>query len=615
MVNGECSNISTGWSARMRKTIDRGTLLSCLMEAGLLSKAQARDYEIKGEIQKAKLIKQRETGRRSLKAPGPKVEIGPVEMLASFHFEIPGTPAEILTEDRIVSALAEKCGLPYHKIDPLGLDASVVTLIPRPFSIKHGVVPIALADGTLTIATGNPFDREIMDQLSRSTRYRIRTVASTPADILKVITEFHGFRSSVNAAEKELGTPIDLGNLEQYVKLRSAVELEATDKHVINAVEYMLQYAYDQRASDIHIEPRREFSQARFRIDGILHDVHRIPKVVHAAVIARIKTLARMDIAEKRRPQDGRIKTHHKDSEIELRVSTLPVAFGEKAVIRIFDPDVLMQPLESLGFYPREHELFEGFLNQPHGLILVTGPTGSGKTTTLYSALRKLATSEVNVTTIEDPIEMICEGFNQVGVQPQAGITFASSLRTILRQDPDVIMVGEIRDLETAENVIQSALTGHLVLSTLHTNDASTAVTRLVDLGVPPFLIAATLTGIVAQRLVRRICSGCEEETELSFHQAQALGLSWDGRNPLTARYGRGCVQCRGTGYRGRTAIHEVLNIDERMRALISSKADIETVRSVARQEGMLSLREAAIKKMLQGLTSYEEVLWVTSGN
>lgn len=598
----------------MRKTDLRGTMIAGLIEAGCLSREQAKEFEIKGEIQRAKLSRQRETGRRGQKSQGPKTQIGPVELLASFHFEIPGRAAELLTEERIVTALAEKAGIPYHKIDPLQLDGAVVTVIPRPFSVKHGVVPIALEDGTLTIATDDPFDTDVADQLARSTRYRIRRVASTPTDILKVITEFHGFRSSVTAAEKELGASIDLGNLEQYVKLRSVAELEATDKHVISAVEYMLQYAYDQRASDIHIEPKREFSQARFRIDGVLHDVHRLPKVVHTAAVARIKTLARMDIAEKRRPQDGRIKTHHKDREIELRVSTLPVAFGEKVVIRIFDPDVLMQPLEDLGFYPREYELFEGFLNQPHGLILVTGPTGSGKTTTLYSALRKLATTEVNVTTIEDPIEMIFEGFNQVGVQPQAGITFAGALRTILRQDPDVIMVGEIRDLETAENVIQSALTGHLVFSTLHTNDASTSVTRMVDLGVAPFLIAATLTGIVAQRLVRRICPGCVESTELSFHQVRALGLTWDGQNPVTVRFGRGCVKCRGTGYLGRTAIHEVLNIDEKVRSLISTRADIETLRSVARQEGMVPLRDVAVKKMLQGVTTYEEVLWVTGG-
>jgi general secretion pathway protein E len=591
-------------------------IVALLLKSSLLSPEQAREFEIKADVQKVKLTKMRETGRRSHKMSKPPDEISVVELLASFHFEIPGGQGQVLTEERIMEALAQSIGLPYQKLDPLKLDPAIVTsLIPRPFALKHAVLPISLQDETLTIATADPFNQEVMDQLKQSTRYRIKPVVSTRTEIQKIITEFHGFRSSVTAAEKELEPLMDLGNLEQFVKLKSITELEATDKHVVKAVEYMLQYAYDQRASDIHIEPKRDYSLIRFRIDGILHDVQRMPKVVHAAAVARIKTLARMDIAEKRKPQDGRIKTQHKDREIELRVSTLPVAFGEKVVIRIFDPDVLMQPLEALGFFSREYGLFQSFLEKPHGLILVTGPTGSGKTTTLYSALKHLATAEVNITTIEDPIEMIYEGFNQVGIQPQAGVTFASSLRTILRQDPDIIMVGEIRDRETADNAIQAALTGHLVLTTLHTNDAPSAITRLVDLGVPAFLISATLTGVVAQRLVRKVCSHCKEEGRLGLQEAQALGLPFNAEVPMPVRYGRGCVQCRGTGYLGRTGIYEILNVDDRIRLAIGNQENMEAIRTLSRQDGMVTLRECAIKKLLQGVTSFQEVLWTTGSD
>jgi general secretion pathway protein E len=598
----------------MADVLTRKNILTVLERAGFLSGDQVREFNTRADLQSARLSKHREKGGGRGRASLPPRAITTVELLASFQFTLPNAGGEILTEERIIQSLAEEGRLPYFKIDPLKLDAVVVTLIPKPFSIKHTVVPIGLEGDLLTVATADPFDQETLEEVAASTRYRVRAVVSTPSDILKVITEFHGFRSSVSAAEKELEPQIDLGNLEQFVKLRSTSELEATDKHVVKAVEYMLQYAYDLRASDIHIEPRREFSQVRFRIDGALHDVHRLPKVVHTAVVARIKTLARMDIAEKRRPQDGRIKTHHKDREIELRVSTLPVAFGEKTVIRIFDPDILMQPFESLGFYPREFRTFESFLENPHGLILVTGPTGSGKTTTLYSALKRLAKRDVNVTTIEDPIEMIFEGFNQVGIQPQAGINFSSILRTILRQDPDIIMVGEIRDLETAENVVQAALTGHLVLSTLHTNDAPSAITRLKDIGLPPFLISATLIGVLAQRLVRTICAHCEEVVCLKPGQSRSMGLVWEGKDDFPIRIGRGCVQCRGTGYKGRTGIHEIMNINDEIRSMITNKEDLELIRALARQDGMISLRECAIKKMLDGVTSHDEVVRVTGG-
>ncbi|RMD60373.1 MAG: type II/IV secretion system protein, partial [Nitrospirae bacterium] len=369
-----------------------------------------------------------------------------------------------------------------------------------------------------------------------------------------------------------------------------------------------------QRASDIHIEPKRDYSMIRFRIDGVLHNINRIPKNVHPALISRIKTLARLDIAEKRRPQDGRIKTVQEGREVELRISTLPTAFGEKVVIRIFDPEVLIQDLDELGFPKRELELFKHFLSFTHGLILVTGPTGSGKTTTLYSALKTLSTTEVNVTTIEDPIEMVYEGFNQTSVQPQIGITFATALRTLLRQDPDIIMVGEIRDRETAENAIQASLTGHLVLSTLHTNDAPTSITRLLDLGLPPFLINPSLIGVVAQRLVRRICKNCAVTYKLSYEECRLLSIDYNRMKNIGVKKGIGCPECRGTGYYGRTGIFEILEMTETIRELVDRRAPPSLIREAARKEGMVVLREAAIDKMIKGITTIEEVIRVTGG-
>ena len=394
--------------------------------------------------------------------------------------------------------------------------------------------------------------------------------------------------------------------------MKSESEIESSDQHIVNAVEYMLQHAYDTRASDIHIEPKREDCLIRFRIDGVLHDVQKIPKLVHRAVVSRIKTMSRLDIAERRRPQDGRAKTQRNNREIELRVSTLPVAFGEKLVLRVFDPDTFLMELPALGFYPDEMELFNAFIARPHGIILVTGPTGSGKTTTLYSALRQIAASEINVTTIEDPIEIVCEEFNQIAVQPKVGISFATALRHVLRQDPDVIMVGEIRDVETAQYAIQAALTGHLVFSTLHTNDAASSISRLIDLGVEPFLISSTLVGAMAQRLVRRTCEKCAGERHLTPEEIQTLRLSVPSGKSVSVIEGTGCGDCRGTGYLGRTAIFEVLPIDDVIKHLIQEQADAARITREAVQIGMRTLRQSALQKLAEGKTSFEEVVRVT---
>jgi general secretion pathway protein E len=582
-----------------------------LLKTGKITPDQAREIKVKQDVQRMKILKSRgetlQRGRVHLED-----EVSAIEVAASLNFELPGEPGHPLTEDIITAAVAEHASLPFRKIDPLKLNPDVTTqILSRAFARRTVSVPIERTDDKLTLAVADPYNIEVIENIERM-GYKVSRVIASKTDILKIITEFYGFRSSVTAAAKEMSSDIDLGNLEQFVKMKSVSEIEATDKHVVNAVEFLFRSAFDQRASDIHIEPKREASEVRLRIDGMLHTIHKIPKAVHPAFVSRIKMLSRMDIAEKRRPQDGRIKTEYKSREVELRVSTMPTAFGEKVVIRIFDPDILLQDLEEIGFEAREYELFRSFITRPYGIILVTGPTGSGKTTTLYSALKTVATPEVNVVTIEDPIEMVHDRFNQVAVQPQIGVTFASTLRTILRQDPDIIMVGEIRDLETAENAVQAALTGHLVFSTLHTNDAASSITRLMELGIPSYLLSSTIIGVMAQRLVRKICKHCEATHDLLPEEAEAVGLASDKYKKITVKYGEGCAQCRGTGYLGRTGIFEVMEVNEPIRAILREKADAETIARTAIADGMVVLREAAVRKMLKGETTFDEVIRVT---
>ncbi len=520
----------------------------------------------------------------------------------------------MIDEHIIADAIAREAKLNRVRIDPLALDANLIERqISRPFARRHRMIPLAMQDGKLRVALANPFDMEGIDAYRRMAGRELELVVASEPEIMKALTEFYGLRQSMKKAERDLGGGFDLGNLEQLVRMKSESEIESSDQHVVNAVEYMLQHAYDQRASDIHIEPRRDESLIRFRIDGILHDIQAIPKVVHAAVISRIKAMARLDIAEKRKPQDGRIKTVRLNEEIELRVSTLPVAFGEKVVMRIFDPGVLLQDLEGLGFYPEELGTFADFIARPHGIILVTGPTGSGKTTTLYSALKSIASREQNITTIEDPIELVYDIFNQTAVNPKIGITFSSALRSILRQDPDIIMVGEIRDGETAQYAIQAAMTGHLVFSTLHTNDAASSISRLGDLGIEKFMISSTLIGAMAQRLVRRICQTCKIERFLSQEEADTLSLTVPKGKRVKVFEGEGCHECRLTGYRGRSGIFEILGIDEKAKELINNDANAQTIKREAVRRGMKTLRQAALRKLADGETTFEEVLRVTA--
>ena len=541
-------------------------------------------------------------------------ENSPFKALQSMNLTDSSGSGTRIDDFLLARLIAEDAKLHFFKIDPLKLDLQMIEAkISRPFARKNKMVPVAVRDGKLIVAVVNPFDTVALDTYHQMVKQEIDMVVASESDVMGVINEQYGFRASVTKAERDLsGGGIDLSNLEQFVKLKSGAEIEASDAHIVNAVDFLLQHAYESRASDIHIEPKREHANIRFRIDGVLHEIQRVPKLVNLAITSRLKTMCRMDIAEKRRPQDGRIKTEHVGKEIELRVSTLPTAFGEKVVMRIFDPDVMLRGLSELGFYEDELKTFNDWIERPHGIILVTGPTGSGKTVTLYSALKHLASPEINITTIEDPIEMVHDDFNQTAVNAKIGISFAQALRTILRQDPDIIMVGEIRDEETAQNAVQAALTGHLVFSTLHTNDSATSVTRLIDLGIQPFLISSSLIGAMAQRLVRRICDDCKRNRPLSLEESAMLNLQAPAGKRIIVKEGAGCIRCRNTGYFGRTGIFEILTVDNAIRDLVDRSEDFLKIKDMAIKRGMRTLRQSALRKLAEGTTSFEEVVRVT---
>jgi general secretion pathway protein E len=521
----------------------------------------------------------------------------------------------LANEVQIAQAVAAHAGLPYVKINPLDLDLDVVTKgLSGPFARKHGLVAISKTGDSITVAVYDPFAPFPEEDIKAVTGLDVRRVVSTRSDVEAINKGFYDLKASLQSAEKQLTasrlSAVDLGN--QEFLSGEAKELDPAAAPVVKALDHILSYAFEQRASDIHFEPKRELTLVRLRIDGILHDVHLIPRIVYQAVVSRIKLLSGLNLAEKRRPQDGRIKREHGKREVELRVSTMPTAFGEKAVLRIFDPDILLKGIDELGLTTRDLPRFYDFIARPTGIILVTGPTGSGKTTTLYSALKYLSRPEVNIVTIEDPIEMVFEDFNQVAVRPQIDVTFASTLRTVLRQDPDIIMVGEIRDTETAENAVQAALTGHLVLSTLHTNDAPSSLTRLLDLGVPHFLITSTIIGIMAQRLVRQICSHCTEEYAPTAEEAALLRMPLEKLQAYRFKRGRGCLHCRQTGYSGRVGVFEILPLTEKIRGLVTAGAGAPDIFKVAREEGMRTLREAALEKVLRGVTTTTEMVRVT---
>ena len=601
--------------AAMRPALGLEEVLGLLVQHQLLDEAQAREVAGRATTLRSSVLKERVGSVRSQAAA--RYDVSPAELVAAARFPHPDAKQGKIDENAVAKVLAAASGMPYLKIDPIAVDNDLVAkTLSRPFAHRHVVIPIARERDAIAIAVTDPFDTALRDSLEQLIQAPLRYVVAAKCDVIAIIDRVYGFRSKVTQASAQLGRGATGGALVQLVELRSNAELAATsnDEHVVAAVDYLLNYAFEQRASDLHLEPRAKDAVIRFRIDGILHDIETLPLPVHGAVVSQIKVLAGMNIAERRRPQDGRIKTQRAEREVELRVSSMATAFGEKIVVRVFDPTVLMTNLQDLGFTTAERERFEKWITCPNGLILVTGPTGSGKTTTLYSTLRYLSGPELNITTVEDPIEMIDSRFCQVQVNPQIDVTFSNALRTILRQDPDIIMVGEIRDADTANMAVQAALTGHLVFSTLHTRNAAGAVTRLVELGVEPFLLSSVLRGVVAQRLIRRICTRCAVEGTLNPDQVTALGIKVpvERRERLVVRWGEGCVDCRQTGLYGRTGVFEMLDVGKRVRALINEGKDANEIDRAARIEGMENLREAALRKLADGFTTYEEVARVT---
>ncbi|HWQ38470.1 MAG TPA: GspE/PulE family protein [Burkholderiales bacterium] len=538
----------------------------------------------------------------------------PLILVADQKWKDPRNPRKLLHLESLTEWLAGKVGLPYLHIDPFKIDFAAVTkVMSSAYAARFKILPVGVTSSEAVIATCEPYVREWEEELAKILRLQIRRVIANPQDINAYLVEFYSLARSVkSASQQQAGGLSEITNFEQLVQLGRTGNLDANDQHIVRLVDWLLQYAFEQRASDIHVEPRREVANVRFRIDGVLHQVYQIPMPVVAAMTSRIKILGRMDVVEKRRPQDGRIKTRTPDNEeVELRLSTMPTAFGEKLVMRIFNPEVLVKDFRDLGFSEEDGARWQEIISRPNGIVLVTGPTGSGKTTTLYSTLKHLARPDVNVCTIEDPIEMVEPAFNQMQVQHGIGLDFASGVRTLLRQDPDIIMVGEIRDLETAEQAIQAALTGHLVFSTLHTNDAPSAITRLLDIGVPPYLLPSTLIAVMAQRLVRTLCPHCAEPSELSDEAWEALIAPWQAEKPKQARIARGCLECRMTGYLGRVGIYEIMAMSDRIRPLIHERADMTAIREQAYRDGMKPLRISGARKVAAGITTAEEVMSV----
>ena len=596
------------------KFLNSDGLLALLERHQLISEKQRKFITLEKGKQRQKLKKR--FGKENVQ---DKSYPDLIDIITSFNLKISPGKGRLLDEELIMRAVAREFKLPFKKLDPLDLDIAIVTkTIARNFAIRQQLLPIGMVDGVLEVATYHPDCQTVLADIEQASQVKTKPCIATKSNIQKILAEFFGFQRSISAAEDQfsgpgVGSSVDIGNLAQFVKLSTAKEITSSDQHIKSAVNHIFNYALDQRASDIHIEPKRDSCNVRFRIDGVLHPIYNLPKAVHAALTSRIKFLSRLDIAEKRRPQDGRIKIGaNKDREIEVRVSTVPVAFGEKTVMRILDPDVIFQDIKEMGFSRRDQVVYSSFMSSPHGIVLVTGPTGSGKSTTLYSTLKEIATPEKNIVTVEDPVEMVHEEFNQIAVQPLIDVTFSTILRNILRQDPDVIMIGEIRDEATASHAVQAAMTGHLVFSTLHTNDAVSSIDRLLDLGLQPFLVASTILGIMAQRLIKKICPHCIEKIMVESEELIKLGFSVSELGSIELSNGKGCKECRGTGYLGRCGIFEIFPISDQTKKLISAGATQDELRQVAIREGMTTLREDAWRKVKAGVTTYEEALRVT---
>jgi general secretion pathway protein E len=588
---------SAGPQLGLHRRLDLDSVLAALLHDGLINDADAPRV------------------RADARSARGKIEAHPLALIANHKLTNPhdGKP---LSLEVLTHWLADRAQLPYLKIDPMKIDAAAVTqVISLAYAQRYRILPVAVGAGHVTIATCEPFDTRWLSDLGHILRREIQRVVVNPVDLNRYLAEFYGVQRSIQKAKDsrfETTESRAILNFEQLLELGKSGDIGADDRHVVHIVDWLLQYAFDQRASDIHLEPRRDTSPIRFRIDGIMHKVFELPSPVMSAVTARVKILSRMDLAEKRRPQDGRIKTRSSEGrEVELRLSTMPTAFGEKVVLRIFDPDIVVKQFRQLGFSAEEEAIWRSLVERPHGIVLVTGPTGSGKTTTLYSTLKHLATPDINVCTIEDPIEMVSPEFNQMQVQPGIDLDFASGVRTLLRQDPDIIMIGEVRDLETAQMAVQASLTGHLVLSTLHTNDAPSAVTRLLDLGVPHYLIQSTLTGVVAQRLVRTLCPHCKAESAVDVGAWDALVHRWRIPPPPRVYAAVGCLECRNTGFLGRTGIYEMMRISGPLRQMIQPAADLSRMSAAALSDGMRPLHLSAAMQVARGVTTIAEVVGV----
>ena len=574
--------------------LDLQTVVSDLVQTGNLSQDQADELL---------------AGHRN----SEQLKLHPIEYIASLELCDEAT-GKVLDLGWLVSWLADMAGQESFHIDPLKIDAAAITpVMSHAYAVRHQILAVEVNSEEVVIASAQPWHTGWEDNIRHINRKDVRRVVANPADIRRYTGEFYRLAQSVLGAIEKNGQNTHLNSFEQMLELGNMKAPDANDQHIVNIVDWLLQYAFEQRASDIHIEPRREQCNLRFRIDGVLHLIYQMPAKVAAAVTSRLKILGRMNVAEKRKPQDGRLKTRNiEGNEVELRLSTLPTAFGEKLVMRIFDPEVLVKNFSQLGFSREDERRWNGMTQQPNGIVLVTGPTGSGKTTTLYSTLKTLATERVNVCTIEDPIEMVEPSFNQMQVQHNIDLDFASGLRALLRQDPDIIMVGEIRDLETAEMAIQAALTGHLVISTLHTNDAPSALTRLLELGVPGYLIKATVLGVMAQRLVRTLCPDCKQPTSLDQDAWKSLTRPWAAPQPPEVYNPVGCLECRETGYRGRAGVYELMPMTALMKNQLVANVDIADLRRQAIKEGMYTLRLSGAQKVAAGLTTIEEVMRVT---
>jgi general secretion pathway protein E len=572
-----------------------GDVLRMLVADGMLDKAEAE-----------KLFKDRKFDSSQLH---------PFVVISERKWKSLKSPHTVMSVDFLSSWIAPYANLEFYRIDPLKLDGgSAAKIISKGYAERLKIMPITVTNNEAIIATTEPFSTDWIADLERVLKMKIKLVMANPLDVSRYLPEIYDLAKSIKAADlSKSGQIMGVQNFEQLVEIGKERTLDADEQHVVNIVDWLFKYAFEQRASDIHLEPRRTMGMMRFRIDGVMHQVYQLPPNIMNAITSRIKLLGRMDMVEKRRPQDGRIKTVTASGvEIELRLSTMPTAFGEKLVMRIFSPEVSNQDFLSLGFEPTQSDTWRHWTQSPNGIILVTGPTGSGKTTTLYATLRALATPELNVCTVEDPIEMVEPLFNQMQVQSNIGLNFADGIRTLMRQDPDIIMVGEIRDLETADMAIQAALTGHLVLSTLHTNDSCAAITRLLDLGVPHYLIQSTVLGVMAQRLVRRLCEHCKSPEPISAHDWATLSSPYKLHKPAHVYKAVGCSECRNTGFKGRVGIYEMLTITPAIKKLITPTTDLAQLTQLARQSGMQPLFINGLEKISVGLTTIEEVLKVT---